>query len=439
MRFPCSALLIFALWGCRSTAPSHAKAIASADGPRAKPGETASVAPHNAPAVLGLVASGKGLTLSVVRHAHAEQGLRVRVSGRAFSAYADGDGALVPDAVPEPSSGAPFDAEKQTVSYAGVAPNLFAFRRKDVPCLTPDDAAVLVLQGKKWREQRLRGRNFPPHAFLAWESGALLVDSPVGACGWATSSLVEQLDQPTGTVFTQVAPTGALGHPTLGLDSTFMAWGGSSAEQTLALVGTYGVRANTGTPMFGSHDIVVMRRHGQGRFKAAVIVKADGPQTQSVRTRVREFGSAALLWPPPVRDDGTRVFGAPAEGGDEIAWKGHASSVFRITDEGTAEFRFRSASEQDCSVSDAALVGEGVYAIVACPDALARLVRATAHGEPERVELPSLPALLACSPAQVIGRAPDDLWVRAECGPEGQPKSDAIFRRAHAQKPLLAP
>lgn len=385
------------------------------------------------------MASGKNLTLSVVRQGHADQRFGIRVSGRTFTAHANGDGALVADADPELAFGAPFDPTKQTVSYAGVAPNLLAFRRKDVPCLVPDEAAMLMLQGNKWRELRLRGRVFPPHAFLEWEGGALLVDSQIQACGWATSSPVERLVQTNGTVFTHVAMTGALSHPTLGLDSAFMAWGGSSAAQTLALVGTYGIRAHAGAPGFGSHDIVVMRRHGQGQFRATIIVKADGIQTQSLRTRVREFGSAALLWPPPVRDDGTPVSGALAQGGDEIAWKGSASLVFRITDEGTTGLTFRSTSEQDCHVLDAALVAEEVYAIVACPNGLARLVRAVAHGEPEHVELASLPAMPACSPTQVVVRPPDDLWVRAECGPTGKPKGDAIFRRGHVQEPLLAP
>jgi hypothetical protein len=439
MRFPRSVLCVFALSDCRSTAHAPEAAVASANGPLVAVVETANAARHNAPAMLTLVAVGKELTLSAVPQAHSDHGPRIQITGQAFAAHADGDGVLVADAIPEPSFVAPFDPAQELVTYAGVPPNLFAFRRKNVPCNAPDDATLLVLQGNKWREHRLRGRDTIPHAFFEWEGSALFVDSPVQACGWATSSLVERLEQPRGTVFTQIAPTGARSHPTLGLDSTFMAWGASSAEQSLALVGTYGVREKVGAPAFGSHDIVVMRRHGKGPFSASVIVKADGPQTQSSRTYIREFGSAALLWPPPVRDDGTPMSGALAEGGDEIAWKGHASSLFRITDEGTTEFTFRSVSEQDCYVKDAAPVGQDVYAIVACPDASARLVRAVVHGEPERVELPTLPALPACSLVQVIGRVPDDLWVRAVCGSAEKPDRDAIFRRGHMQKPLVAP
>ncbi len=439
MRLASPTILVVALWGCRSTSSAPTIASASAERPRAETVETANAVPRSSRAPLALVASGRDLTLRVFRSAQTEKDLGIRVSGRGFSAHADGDGALVADAVPEPSTDAPYNPKKEVLIYAGVEPNLFAFRRKDVPPLAPDAAAVLVLQGKKWHAHRLPARGVFPHAFLAWEGGAMLVDSPVQAFGWASSSILEQLDEPTGTVFTQVDPTGALHHPTLGLDPDFMTWGGSSAEQTLALVGTYGDRANGGIPAFGSHDIVVMRRHGQEPFRATVIVKANGPQTQSSRTSIREFGSAALLWPPPVRDDGTPVSGALAEGGDEIAWKGRASTVFRITDAATTEYTFRSASEQNSSVSDAVLVGQDVYAIVQCPNALARLVRATADGEPERVELPNVPTFPTCWPTQITVRAPDDLWVRTDCGPAGKQTGSAIFRRGHLQKPLLVP
>jgi hypothetical protein len=295
----------------------------------------------------------------------------------------------------------------------------------------------LTLQGKRWHEQRLRARDYPPHAFVEWEDSALLVDSPIGGCGWATSSPIEQLDRPRGTVFTQVAPNGVLSHPTLGLDSTFMAWDASSAANTLSLVGTYGVRADGGAPEFGTHDIVVMRRQGQGTFAASTIVKVNGIPSQSVRTRIRESGPAAVLWPPPARDDGTRVAGVATEAGDEIAWKDRASLVFKISQQGIASLRFRSVHEQDCYAREAAVVGDEVYVIVACPDELTKLVQAVAQGEPQSVDSFTLSGVSVCAPVQVMGLAADDLWVRARCGPAGQPKIDAIFRRgAHPRSSL---
>jgi len=179
-----------------------------------------------------------------------------------------------------------------------------------------------------------------------------------------------------------------------------------------------------------------MRRQGAGPFKASPIVKVDGPASQSLRTRVREFGDAALLWPPPARDDGTPVAGAPAEGGDEVAWKGHASSIFRIADDATTEFRFRSLSEQDCAVRDAALVGVHVYGVVACSDGAIHVVLANAHGQPDRLELPPTPALGACVPSQIAAAGPHELWVLATCAPPGKPEVHAFFRSGSAQSPL---
>ncbi|HEX2660647.1 MAG TPA: hypothetical protein VHU40_20340 [Polyangia bacterium] len=340
------------------------------------------------------------------------------------TAGADGGGG---DARPA-TQNAPFDPKTETITYAGAAPHLFAFRRKNVPCLAPDDAAVLVSSGKAWRAHPLRGRTGPPHAFVAWNDGALLVDSQIQACGWATSSPVERLVQPAGTVFTEVTATGAIRHPALELDETFMAWGGSSAAGTLALVGTYGARDGD----LGSHDVVVMRRHGAGAFKPTVVVKAAGPASQSLRTRVREFGDAALLWPPPVHDDGRPVAGALAEGGDEAIWKDHASSIFRITDEAVTELKFRSPDEQDCGVRDAAMAGDHLYAIVACAGGAGRVVRADAGGVTDRFELPKTPALGSCAATELSVQAADDVRVSAMCTAPGKPDVRAVFRRASA-------
>jgi len=178
-----------------------------------------------------------------------------------------------------------------------------------------------------------------------------------------------------------------------------------------------------------------MRRHGKGPFKASLIAHATGPASQSQRTQIREFGAAALLWPPAARDDGTAVTGAVAEGGDEITWKGHAGSIFVIKDDTTSEIPFRTASEQDCSVAEATLSGDSVYALVECPSSPLRLVHAAAGAPPETIALPPLGAL-ACVPTQIIARTPTDLWLRASCGgTTQQPEISAVFRESHAQPP----
>ena len=369
----------------------------------------------------------------------AAEGTHVRVWNDSFSAQAEGDGELVPERKHEAVLGAPFEAGTQSVTYAGTPPSLFAFRRNDVPCAAIDEPALLVLRDKKWVEKRLRERDpMPPHAFLGWDGGALFVDSQIPACGWATGGSVERLEGGRGTRFTYFATNGTSSHPTLGLDPTFMAWGGSSAEQTLTLVGTFGVRA--AAEGLGSHDIVVMRRHAHEPFKATVVVRVLGTSSQSVRTKVREFGSAALLWPPPVRDDGTPASDALTEGGDEIAWKGHASSIFRIKDDKTTELRFRSPAEQDCYVQDATFAGEQVYALVVCPSSPTRLVRAVVDGTPQRIATPASTAGASCTPTQIIGWPASSLWVRAACGGTPElPDTEAVFRIGHAQTPLPAP
>ena len=438
MRVRSFSLIFCALWGCRQAPPAP---TSSSQGSTRQPPPRANSAPsipaRPTAAALELVVSGKELSLAVVRDE--TTGVRVRVWNSDLSAHAQGDGPLIADQQPELWVEAPYDPRKQTLTYAGTLPSSFAFRRNDVPCSAVDDSAVLVLQGRKWREHRLRSRALPPHAFLAWNGGALLVDSQIQPCGWATSSPVEQLDQATGTVFTQVAKNGTVSPLSLDLDPAFMAWAGSSAEQTLTLLGTYGVRADAGAPAVGSRDIVVMRRHGQGPFKASLIVHADGPASQSVRTQVREFGAAALVWPPPVRDDGTPVTGALAEGGDEIAWKQHAASIVLIKDDSKAELPFRSAAEQDCHVREATLAGDRVYAIVACPSSPARLVRAGVAVPPEPIAIPAL-AGLACVPTRILANAPNDLWLRAACGGTSEkPETTAVFRQGHAQQPLRVP
>ncbi|MEP7052108.1 MAG: hypothetical protein ABJB12_17215 [Pseudomonadota bacterium] len=436
MRHCSSALLVVVLWGCRQAAPVPTKP--AGDSPRPQPPGSTAAPPSPAALAFGLVASGKHLALAIM--GDEAKVARVRVWNDSFSAHAPGDGTLVADQEPEQWTPAPFEPRTQTLVYASNLLSSFAFRRDNVPCLVKDGSTLLVLKGKKWREKRLPERTLLPQAFLAWDGGALFVDSPVGACGWATSSAIERLDQPTGTVFTQVSSNGATSHPSLDLDPSFMAWAGSRAEQSLALVGTFGIRAEPapGEDVVGTRDIAVMRRHAQGPFKATLIVHAEGPQTQSVRTQIREFGAAALLWPPPVRDDGTKVTDAVANGGDEIAWAGHASSIFLIKDDAAAELSFRSTSDQDCYVQDATLVGESAYAIVACPSSAARLVRARLGVPPEPIALPPLIDHAPCTPVQIIARAPDDLWVRAACGGTAEkPDVDAVFRSAHPQQPLL--
>ena len=106
----------------------------------------------------------------------------------------------------------------------------------------------------------------------------MIVDSQIQACGWATSSALERLDEGPGTTFTAIAPDGTVTHPTLDLDPTFVAWSASSADASLALVGTIGIRHDGGSYVAGTRDVVVMRRSKStgGRFVANVIARGEG-------------------------------------------------------------------------------------------------------------------------------------------------------------------
>ena len=395
-----------------------------------------------------------GLTLVAVAKSAAVKprlmlhGSRVIVSSEGFTAFADGDEPLKagdPHLPPEPKP-VTHDPEKESVIVVGAHPSFFAFRRNNLPCGRIDEPALFVYEGGSWRPKKITRDPVPPYAFGAWKNGALFVDSQIPACGWATSSVDGELQAGPGTKLTFVSKDGTLSHPTLGLDPDFIAWDASTkvtaTDSTLALVGTYGAHGDPGpgrsTPGV-PHDIVVMRRHAEGAFKASIIVHGVGSPMGSLRTYVQELGSAAIVVPPPAHDDGTAFTNAPAEGGDEPAWTDHASSIFVITDEKTRELRFRAPNEE-CTVDQATLVGQTVYALVACPKLPLRFIRFAADGTRERIAPPALPAFPGdvCRPRSLIVRQPDDLWVRAECGNEGKAVV-AFFRAGHEQEPITLP
>ncbi len=383
--------------------------------PSATPSTVASAAPipPAPPPTLALVLAGASPTVRVFAS-------HVSVSSGAFRASADGDAPLArgDDAL----TALPYDPKAQDLWLAGSYPTIFEFRRDDVgePCYAIDRAAAFVRSGATWTPVKGFTRDpIPPRDVVAWDGGMLLVDSLIPACGWATGSPLESYDHGPGTTFTLVAADGSITHPSLGLDANFIALGASSTGTDLALVGTFGDKKTA------TRDVVVMRRHGNGAFRASVIVRGTGFGVQSSRTRVREFGGAGLVLPPPAHDDGSLVKGAPAEGGDEKTYKGHASSIFVVTDDAVTERAFRGKSEQDCVARDAALDGLAVVAVVACP-ASTRLVRIAEDGARSEMPLPGA----SCEPSAVDLRAPGDLWVTATCG---------VFRLGHTQTPLRAP
>jgi hypothetical protein len=287
----------------------------------------------------------------------------------------------------------------------------------------------------------------PPFAVVGWKGGALIVSSQIANMGWAMSGAGEYDPSTPGTTLRLVAPDGTVTRPRLGLAPRFVAWGASSDGTTLSLVGTYALSGDAG-PV--SRDVVVVRGNEAGAFETSALVRWTGPA--SLRTQVREQGRVAIAWPPPVRDDGTAVADAPTTGGDEPGWKGNASGLFVIGDGKTTRLAFRSVSEGDCSVADAAFADGLVYYVLRCPNgAETALFRFDHDGARQKLVLPALakgdagyattgggPPHLPCRPRKLVARPPDDLWVVSDCGPDAAPVP-AVFRRGRSQEPIALP
>lgn len=387
--------------------PPLAQSSATASVSVSAPALTAS-APPAAPAKLGLVASVPHPTLRLL-------GDHVSVSSGTFHASADGDAPLVLG--DELMKGLAYTPGAYTLWLAGTWPDVFAFRRDDrgEPCGAIDHPTFFAHTGGAWKSFPLARDPIPPIGAIGWSGGMLLVDAMAAPCGWATSSPLESFTKGPGTTFTLVGADGKATHPTLDLDPTFITLGVSYAGDAIALSGTFG---DTKSAM---RDVVVMRGRGRGPFRPTVIVRGTGWHAESWRTRVREFGVAAIVLPPPAHDDGS-VLPEHAEGGDEITYKGHASSIFVVTDAAVSERAFRGPTEQDCTAEDAVYFRGDVYAIVACPKKRTRLERLTEAGARE-------PIALSCAPTSLEARAQSDLWIAASCG---------VFRLGHPQAALHA-
>jgi len=316
-------------------------------------------------------------------------------------------------------------ATQDVMVIAGVALRITRW----TPSYPVDRIAVMTRQGSLWKENTAATKLItrPLVGFVPWKDGALVITSPL-VRSWATGSALTKRDGP-GCDFIFVGPSGAPTRANVGIDPHFTPWEESDHEGVMSLVGTVGVpppaSAAVGTAYsdvdWDWRDIVVVRRTNDGKVREWVIVHGTGLAMQSNRTHIAEFGSAALVWPTPARDDGTPVNGAPAQGGDESAWRGKANTIFLITDQGVHERVFRSVTEQDCSVATAALVGDDVFAVVECPSAPTRLTRIDRSGARVRLDVPS-----RCEP-QGLRVKGSELTVRAVCASDGGPKA-ASFR-----------
>jgi len=437
-----------ALLGCSKSAPQP-PAIASEAAPapsvvvtgpddadaHAEPAPAPSIAPRNPPAsdALALVAVGAKPGAKIVWLQ--VNGSRVWLSGMGLDAYADEDGPLVP--APDLLNGMPH-APDDRVIVVGAYPNLLAYRARNEYCAVLRHPAVFVRDGNAWKQGQALPESTCPTAFVAWNGGALLVESVDQ--GWATGGAGPVAPGESGATFRFLAPDGSVRPVDLALPRAFETWDVSSDGTHLSLVGTFGLPPPDASEsaLKVARDVVVMRGQGRGSFEAATVLRMLG--FGSLRTEVREVGTAALVLPPPVRDDGTMVAGAPTEGGDEMAWKGKASRLYVVRGSQVDPHVFRTAAEQDCSLADAASTGDTTYAVVSCPGKPWFLERWDADWKAERIALPRLESSppLACQPRKLLVRPPEDLWIEAACGPS-EPTVPAIFRRGRPQEPVRLP
>ena len=421
------------LLGCSKSCAPQPGAVASE---AAEPTSAPSSLPRNPPAsdALALVAVGAKPGAKIVWLQ--ANGSRVWLSGMGLDAYADDDGPLAP--APDLLSGMPH-APDDRVIVVGAYPNLLAYRARNEYCAVLRHPAVFVRDGSGWKQGQALSESTCPTAFVAWNGGALLVESAVNP-GWATGGAGPVAPGESGTTLRFVAADGSVRPVDLALPRAFEAWDASSDGTHVSLVGALGLPPSDASEsaLKVARDVVVMRGESRGSFKAATVLPMLG--FGSLRTEVREVGTAALVLPPPVRDDGTMVTGAPTEGGDEMAWKGKASRLYVVRGSQVDAHVFRTAAEQDCSLADAAAVGDNTYAVVSCPGKPWFLERWDADWKAERIALPRIESStpLACQPRKLLVRPPDDVWIEAACGPS-EPTVPAIFRRGRPQEPVRLP
>lgn len=430
MRNVVAVIALLSLAGCKhcSSDTPAADSGVSVPPPSASTAAIADAAPDvattSAPKPLALVARGHGLASPTARID--VLGSRVWISTGDLEATADGDAALVPGA--DFAKGTGFVPKKHSLLVVGQWPDLFAFRRNDEPCAVIDEPKVFTGRAGIWTPgPAVRDIAAPPIGFVAWQGSALLVEGQFSNCGWAMSG-IGPLEAPgPGTSITRLASDGKVDQPTLDLDPNFVAWDVSSGGDALSLLGTMSGRSGA-----QPRNIVVMRRTGSGPFKPTVLVKGTGPSMSSLRAHVRELGTVALVWPPPARDDGTPFAGATM-GGDEIAWKGHAATLFVIEGDTHRELKFRAKAEPECRLVDAAIASGVIHAIVACPGADPRFVRFDEGGTPQPVALALPEAGSSCRAKSLSVRLPDELWILAECN-KGE---GAVFRSTSRLDPVV--
>jgi hypothetical protein len=387
---------------------------------------------NGATADFHLVAVGKGPWSKLVWLR--ALGTRIWMSAKQLDAYADGDGPLTQG--PDLMKGLPFDFQKQIMSMVGDGQNMVVVRSTHTGERSfYDDTVAFAYVDGKWKKSKPLKYADPPQAVVAWNGGALIVNSQT-----RSSNYPSYHGPDPGTVFEHVAWDGTLTRPKIDVDHTFMAWAAASDGHTLSLLGTLG--STTKKAYAVETNMAIARGAADGKAEkmtANVFVSGFTLAPEAVRTRVREAGGVALLTPP-------WGYGSAEVGG---GWRPNAQTI-HVARNGKVDPL--TITKAPCAPVDAALVGATVIAMADCYADNKRLMRGPLDGGPfERVALTALvkdgAAYRAakpgekgspCAPEELVQGRANDLWVRASCGGVDLfEKIPAVFRLGHPQDKIV--
>lgn len=372
-------------------------------------------------------------------------GTRVWLSARNLDAFAEGDGPLAKG--PDILAKLPYEPGVHRMDVVGRYPHLYALRTKKVEGRADSpEPTLFVYQAEQegpgtWRRAKPLERDWAPYAFVAYREGALLMWSSI-----EMNSAPFLTRGETGTSLVYLAPDGSVSDPKLDVPRDFLAWSAASDGESLTLLGTTVVPAKTKGEDPEPRGLHVVRITKQGARRTQVQTTTDDtPWLEAYFTGVRERGGVALVMPP------SRTL-APW-------WTPSPLALVLVGADGKRQPRVV-AGDESCSVVTAQHVGDVIYAIRRClGDGSEEVVRVGPDGRTERIALPRLAkedgggfrvarptdkGAIGCTPAEIVVREPDDVWVSGRCGapPEGSsdgPSVPILLRRGRAQPPVVLP
>lgn len=379
-----------------------------------------------------LVAVGKGWGSRILWLQ--EAGRAVWLSGNGLDALAEGDGPLAQ--IPDPLAKLPYKPGIHRLQTVGAWPKLFVLRTKNVNgrLESPDPTVFLRGEDGSFRQAKPVGIGWYPHAFVAYRDGAMLVTGQI-----QINAAPYYSESEPGTRLIHVNAAGEVSDPKLDVPRAFMAWDASAGGDTLSLLGTIGVAKKD--DMEVGKGIYLLRLRPSG--KALIpIQKSNENGMESYFVHVVEHGGRALVTAPP---------SLTAEG--TMGWKPSIRTAFFVDAADKVHAR-TVPGDENCKLVKAGFFGDVALFRRDCLGSEA-FVRVDADGKAARIALPSLAKKegggfrvakekesgLACMPVRFVAREPDDLWIQARCGATDDDAAavPAVFRRGHAQEPIVLP